>query len=231
MMSRTATSQTCCRNFQTKGILVLSWILKHHFLHFPANDSISTSFASHSAQLSFFKHVPSSYRDGWFRSCQILPWNVLIMYVCYGGGGVNTRKHTHRIHSVNGIANEERCPWKSYVTGLAFKRRWGGTCRGYKAALRILFLFFFLTPTPQLLFFPFCLCCYHSCSKARPPHSLEDQSWLMLKGVMLASDTGCLVHRCILGFLGFLSRTSLALKVESNIKLKPPTQSQAVPNC
>lgn len=58
MLSWTATRQTCGRDILTKDILVLSWILEHHFLHFPANDSISTSLASHSAQLSFFKHVP-----------------------------------------------------------------------------------------------------------------------------------------------------------------------------
>lgn len=95
MMSQTATSQTCCRSILTKDALVASWILEHHFLHFPEYDSISSSLASHSAQLSFFRHVPLSCRDGLFGSFQILPWNLLVSVCGYVRRFYCQNTHTH----------------------------------------------------------------------------------------------------------------------------------------
>lgn len=97
---QTATNQTCSRNIQTKDTLVPSWILEHRFLHFPSNDSISTSLASHSTQLSFFKDVPSSYMDWLFWSCQILPWILLMHWYCIRGYTAKS----------NCTVEEERCP-------------------------------------------------------------------------------------------------------------------------
>lgn len=66
MISLPATSQTGSRNIWTKDTVVPSWILERHFVHFPANDSISTSLASHSAHLSFPSMSPYPPEMGCF---------------------------------------------------------------------------------------------------------------------------------------------------------------------
>lgn len=144
MMSQTATSQKCSRDIQTKETLVPRWILEHHFLHFPANDSISTSLASHSAQLSFFKCVPSSYRDGLFGSFQILP--------CVYVGTCNRafkKFNTHiyvyigrytlycLVYAETGIFLKNH----SNMTGFSYRR---DRCKWYKAPLRLIFLLLLL---------------------------------------------------------------------------------------
>lgn len=164
LMSQTATSQTCRRNILTKDTLVPSWILEHHFLHFPANDSIFTSLASHSTQLSFLKHVPSSYRDGLFGSVQILPWNLPICVVMCEWGcvmGLTSKNayiyhtHTHKLHG----RGRELVVRNNNVTDFAWGgwRQFRGTQGSIEDSLSLVI--------PESSPFFFRLCCRHSCSR------------------------------------------------------------------
>lgn len=107
MMSQTATSLTCSRSILTKDTLVGGWILEHHFLHFPANDSISSSLASHSAQLSFFRHVPLVLQR--WAVWEFPNLTMKSAYMCRDVWGVlvpeNTHVHTFKLHGRRGAVD------------------------------------------------------------------------------------------------------------------------------